>query len=281
MSRPDDDPLYWRVHGTPGELPDFVLEHGGGGSSGDWRQLEPLLAAHGRVFAYDRAGAGRSPRDDLGCSAPAVTQRLAQLLERMPVRKPFVLVGYSLGGLYARHFAAQHPQCIAGLVLVDSTPTGHEIRRELIRRALRLLWLLHWAARSGLATLTWRLTGSKNPESFRRTIAEMSRPGYLRDVRAEIDAIAGIQAEVARVAPQLRHPTLAVIAGTARKSMDAAEFAGMRALHDALARSAPAPLSALAVVDAADHGTLVGDPRHAAELADRILAFARRLPPVR
>jgi pimeloyl-ACP methyl ester carboxylesterase len=32
---------------------------------------------------------------------------------------PFLLVGHSLGGLYARHFATRFPQAVTGLVLLD------------------------------------------------------------------------------------------------------------------------------------------------------------------
>ena len=270
--------LHWCVSGEPSELPDIVLDHGGGGSADDWSHVVPLLAAHTRVYSYDRAGMGDSPSDGQGCSAPAVSARLAQLVAHLGVRKPFVLAGYSLGGLYARHYAQLHAQDVAGLVLVDTTPTAMEIPLALIRRAMRMVALIHWVARSGLGMLVWRLSGSKTDEAkFRRAIALMGAPGYVQRMREETGAIAGIQAEVARVAPQLRHPTLAVIAGSARKNMKAEEFARVRGLHEQLAASAPAPLSRLVVVDRANHGTLVGDAQHAAELAAHIIEFARSI----
>jgi len=51
-----DGPLFHRISGQPGELPDIVLESGGLGSSDDWRHAEGLLAQHARVLVYDRAG---------------------------------------------------------------------------------------------------------------------------------------------------------------------------------------------------------------------------------
>jgi pimeloyl-ACP methyl ester carboxylesterase len=270
--------LHWRVNGERSELPDIVLDHGGGGSADDWSHVVPILAAQGRVYSYDRAGMGDSPSDGLGCGAPAVSARLAKLIEHAGVRKPFILAGYSLGGLYARHYAQLHPQDVAGLVLVDTTPTALEIPQALIRRAMRMVWLIHWVARSGLGLLVWRMTGRKTDvEKFKRVVALVGAPGYVQRMREETGAIAGIQAEVARVAPQLRHPTLAVIAGVGRKNMSAEEFARVRSLHEQLAQSAPAPLSRLAVVEAANHGTLVSDPRHAAELAAHIMNFARSI----
>ncbi len=268
--------LHFRVFGTPGDLPDIVLDHGGGGSADDWNALVPLLAAHCRVLSYDRAGMGDSPSDGLGCGAPAVSTRLAQLIEHAGIRKPFILVGYSLGGLYARHYAQMHSQDIAGLVLVDTTPTASPIPPPQIRRVMRLLRVFHWLARSGLGALYLRL-GGKYDVKARRAVVRFAAPDFVPNMSAEMDAIAGIQAEVERVAAALRHPTLAVLAGLKPARMSAEEFAKVRPLHDALAQRAPAPLSRQVVVDSAHHGNLVSDPAHAAQLAEHILAFARSL----
>lgn len=275
--------LHYRIFGSAGNLPDVVLDHGGGGSAEDWNQVIPQLAAHGRVLSYDRAGMGDSPADGLGCEASAVSKRLAQLVAHAGVRKPFILAGYSLGGLYARHYAQQHSQQLAGLVLVDTTPTALEISPARIRKAMILIGLIHWLARSGLATLYSRLGGQKageEKEKFSRVVARIAKPTYLKRMREEIDAIAGIQAEVARVAPQLQHPTLAVLAGVAPKYMSPEESMRVRRLHQQLADTAPVPLSRMTVVEGASHGTLMSDPRYAADLASQIIAFARSLPPV-
>lgn len=274
--------LHYQVSGARSDLPDIVLEHGGGGSADDWNNVVPLLAAHGRVFSYDRAGMGDSPSDGLGSSASAVSTRLAQLVEQAGVRKPFVLAGYSLGGLYARHYAQQHPQDVAGLALVDTTPTAMEIPKAKIAQAMRIVAVLHWAARSGVGTLFWYLSGRKTPaEKFKRMVTRLAAPGYLQSMRQEMDAIAGIQADVARLAPQLQHPTLAVVAGMAPKQMSAEEFVRARGLHEQLAATAPEPLSRMIVVDGANHSTLMSDAGYAAVLVNHLLAFARSLRPVR
>ena len=43
------------------------------------------------------------------------------LLQAAAVHPPFVLVGHSIGGLYAQHFAATYAAEVAGLVLVESS----------------------------------------------------------------------------------------------------------------------------------------------------------------
>ncbi len=268
--------MHFQVSGSPGALPDIVLDHGGSGSADDWTLMVPMLAAHTRVLTYDRAGMGDSPADGLGCGAPAVSSRLSQLVEHAGIRKPFILVGYSLGGLYARHYAQVRAQDLAGVVLVDTTPTAMQIEQRLVRKVMRMLWVLHWLARCGVGPLYLRLKGQWNDKN-RRALVRFSRPEFLQNMGAELSAIADVQAEVEKVAAQPRHPTLAVLAGTAPGRMKPAEFASLREMHDALAQRAPAPLSRQVVIETAHHGNLVSDPGHAAQLAEHILAFARSL----
>lgn len=271
--------LHFSVSGESGSLPDFVLDHGGGGSSDDWNNLLPLLAAHSRVLTYDRAGMGDSPADGLGCGAQAVSGRLASLVVHTGVRKPFILVGYSLGGLYARYYAQRYPQDVAALVLVDTTPTAMEIPQAQIRKAMRVVAVLHWLARAGFGKLYWYLRGRKiDAIKYKRQLAQFSAPDYLQRMREETDAIAGVQADVARFAPKLEHPTLALVAGVAPQHMAAGKVMRVRALHERLSQSAASPLSRMMVIDGANHSTLVSNPEYAAELAEHILAFARSLP---
>jgi pimeloyl-ACP methyl ester carboxylesterase len=86
-----------------------------------WAKVYPALAAEDTVFAYNRAGYGRSaevlaPRD-----GSHVIEELRATLRQLGLRPPFVLVGHSLGGLYAQLYARRYNREVAGLVLVDST----------------------------------------------------------------------------------------------------------------------------------------------------------------
>jgi pimeloyl-ACP methyl ester carboxylesterase len=58
---------------------------------------------------YDRAGAGWSDRAALQRTSVAMTDELRALLRVAGVLAPSLLVGHSLGGLYARHFAQRSP----------------------------------------------------------------------------------------------------------------------------------------------------------------------------
>ncbi|MBO2445525.1 alpha/beta hydrolase [Actinomadura barringtoniae] len=68
---------------------------------------------------YDRAGTGWSDRAPLPRTGAAVAAELSDVLRVAEVPGPYVLVGHSLGGVYARLFAARFPNDVAGLLLLD------------------------------------------------------------------------------------------------------------------------------------------------------------------
>ncbi|GAB3960787.1 alpha/beta hydrolase [Actinoallomurus acanthiterrae] len=77
---------------------------------------------------YDRAGTGWSDPADLPRTAAAVTDELHALLPAAEVPAPYVLVGHSLGGAYARHYAQRFPGEVAGLLLLDPTHEDFLVR---------------------------------------------------------------------------------------------------------------------------------------------------------
>lgn len=99
--------------------PTIVLEAGLGESSLTWAGVAPALAAGRRVCAYDRAGYGWSDPAPGERSAAATAADLHALLQAAGEPGPYLVVGHSLGGLYARVFAHRYPEATAGLVLLD------------------------------------------------------------------------------------------------------------------------------------------------------------------
>ena len=101
--------------------PTVILEQGLGGISSAWVLVQPEIAKATRVCSYDRAGMGWSdvgpePRD-----AQHIAEELHTLLHNADIVEPYVLVGWSYGGLYVREFAGQYGDEVAGLVLLDSS----------------------------------------------------------------------------------------------------------------------------------------------------------------
>lgn len=92
-----------------------------GGFSFDWALVQPKVARFTRICTYDPSGTAWSdrakPAEQVSCGDR--TDELHRLLNEAHVEGPYVLVGFSIGGLVARLYAARYPSEIAGMVLVD------------------------------------------------------------------------------------------------------------------------------------------------------------------
>ncbi|EJL24491.1 putative hydrolase or acyltransferase of alpha/beta superfamily [Caulobacter sp. AP07] len=104
--------------------PTVVLESGMGDDSLAWRKVQARIATFTRTCAYDRAGYGLSDAAQRASDADNTVEDLALLLDKAPITGPVVLVGHSLGGLYATHFTNLHPDRVAGMVLMDPAQPG-------------------------------------------------------------------------------------------------------------------------------------------------------------
>lgn len=102
---------YWNVHRRAGELTTSVL--------------------------YDRAGTGDGAPAALPRSSTEVTDELRALLRAAAIGGPYLFVGHSLGGLYARHYAIRFPAEVAGLLLLDP---AHEDYTAVMPAPLRERW---------------------------------------------------------------------------------------------------------------------------------------------
>ncbi len=109
------------LHCTGSGSPTVVLEPGMGAASSDLGWIAPAVARDSRVCVYDRAGRGWSDAADGPQDGAHIAADLHTLLDRANVPGPYVLAGHSFGGLYILSFAAQFPDQVAGMVLLDST----------------------------------------------------------------------------------------------------------------------------------------------------------------
>ncbi|NUR57998.1 MAG: alpha/beta hydrolase [Catenulispora sp.] len=121
-----------------GDGPPVVLLPGGGCVGLDLWPVLDGVAQFATAVTYDRGGTGWSDRDvRLPRSLAAVTDELLELLRAAGIAGPYVFVGHSLGGFYARYLAARHPDTVAGLVLLEP---GHEDYHRYLPKELTDRW---------------------------------------------------------------------------------------------------------------------------------------------
>jgi pimeloyl-ACP methyl ester carboxylesterase len=98
--------------------PPLVLVHGLGGSYTNWMAVGGALARRGRAIAVDLLGFGRTPLAGRDPSVPGNVALVRRLLDHLGGGGA-TLVGNSLGGLVSLLVAADRPDVVSRLVLVD------------------------------------------------------------------------------------------------------------------------------------------------------------------
>ena len=121
--------------------PTVILDSGLGTGAAGWGSVLGNSAEITRTCTWDRPGIGASAsigRHD----AIDVAAHLRAALSAAGEAGPFVVVGHSLGGVYARVFAAAHATEVAGVVLVDPyIPDIRAVDHVALPDGLRDEWL--------------------------------------------------------------------------------------------------------------------------------------------
>ena len=177
--------------------PTVILETLSGGTSSYWGWVQPEVAKTTRVCAYDRAGRGWSEPDPQPTTLGRTVRNLHTLLTSARIEGPYVLVGHSIGGIYVRQFAADYPDEVVGLVLVDAShPDQFDRYPELQKENesyLQLSEAFPALARLSVFRLYFTFGGEidfadmKEPEKS-EIKAIWSSPEYFLSQRAEIIA---------------------------------------------------------------------------------------------
>jgi pimeloyl-ACP methyl ester carboxylesterase len=97
----------------------------GAAFSFDWALVQPEVASFTRVCTFDPSGTAWS--DPFKTATPSCKDRVHevhQLIMNAHINGPYVLLGYSVGALWARLYAAEYPDNLAGMVIVDHAFVG-------------------------------------------------------------------------------------------------------------------------------------------------------------
>ena len=112
--------------------PTVLFEAGMGDSNEVWALVQNKISLFTTTFSYDRAGIGRSDTSAIPRTCLDVVEDLSELLQKVSVKPPFILVGHSFGGLVSRLFASIHPNLVVGMILVDAAPEYKELAFEKV-----------------------------------------------------------------------------------------------------------------------------------------------------
>jgi len=122
----------------PRALP-LLLVHGLQTSGYSWRYVLDDLARTRRVIVPDIVGSGRSDRPgDFGYDLPHMAALLDELRRALGVER-WMVVGNSLGGIYAACHAAQHPGSVERVAIIHAPgfmSRGPLLGLELVRRGM-------------------------------------------------------------------------------------------------------------------------------------------------
>ena len=259
--------LYCTGEGRPTVILDALFP----GTVSNWVWIQPEISRTTRVCAYDRAGLGWSESGPVPRDADQHGRELHALLNEAAIAGPYILVGHSLGGLSVQMFAAQNPDQVAGMVLIEGTtpdtwkrlgkPEGVGVDRNQLAVAPFL-------ARLGIFRLGLIPSYSSDPDLPPQQRMELQ--AFFNSVKSletirDVDASFTLALDQVRNAARLGSKPLAIVLGS--KGDGATEQ-----LRDLFIQQAALSTNSLThVVDGATHAGLVDNQSYALQTSSAIL----------
>lgn len=250
------------VEGGSG-LPVLLLAGGASSSHGFFPGLVEALP-DSRVISFDRPGTGRA--QGLGKATLASGSAAVADAVRALGAGPAVVVGQSLGGAQAVQFAMDHPDLLAGLVLIDPTPLDTPGQLRTAKLLFQLLGLPGRLPVVGprLDQLLFRALGGHVAPGAEEAFRVMTTSASLHTTARALDeTVEETAALAARVAP-LHVP--AVLLTADRKPTHEVRLSHER-LAAALGARVVAPKGAV-------HAEHVRDPKGVNDLVVEVVAEA-------
>ncbi len=253
------------IHCVGQGSPSVILDAAADMTSADWAWVQPEVARYTRVCAYDRAGMGWSDSGPSPRGASQVSAELHTLLVNAGVDGPYVLVGHSAGALYALRYAAEHPEDVVGMVLVDPGHPEMSVRIPELqaqdasdRQLVGTMQFLSYLGVPRLLGIGQANAQGLPPAQVAATGSFVATPTHWSTLLALIDATPTSYAEVRQVTSLGDLPLAVVSANTAWFSRGAAPDAARRTLNELHAELANLSTDHRHyIVDGATHASLL------------------------
>lgn len=250
--------------------PTVILESGLSATVAMWTRIQTELAKTTQVCAYDRAGIGWSESSSNAPDANYIAQQLQTLLHNANLPGPFIVVGHSMGGLFARAYSGTFPAQVAGLVLVDAVhpDQGKGLSEETQTQQQQFMQFLQWTptlARLGiLRVASWFNTIAEDlpNQSQAAHQALLITTKHLQATLAEANQWEKTTAQVRQKRNLGDIPLLVISAGTDEFGFSAQRIKNWQTLQRDL--TALSDNSRYKLIPQATHHSLLTHPEHAA-----------------
>lgn len=192
----------------------LVLLHGKNFGSEYWAQTMKTMSLYGyRVIAPDQIGFGKSSKPEMTYTFAGLADNTARLLDHLKIKRA-VVVGNSMGGMLAVHFARRFPERVSALVLEN--PLGLEDYSVIPAQQTPNLVRLEMAQtptsyRNFVKSYfqTWKPEYERFVEQFARTQLSGDYPTLATVSALTYQMI--YEGPIIKELPQLKVPTLLVI----------------------------------------------------------------------
>jgi len=206
--------------------PTLLFESARGGWYTDWAPLWKLLPSSQRRCTYDRLGLGWSSYNSSETRSDVVAKELNNLLAVAEIDGPLIIVGHSLGGLYARKFYELFPERVSGLILIDSTHEEAPKRMSYPAEDLLEVKLCRAVAWTGVlrifGVMDMIVPKGSSPNNAQEILSVANRSQFCAGL---LSAMEGIESELKHSAPPNRLGNLPLV--VVRRGKTADEYNGL------------------------------------------------------
>ena len=119
------------------DLNPIVFIHGVGLTKEIWSPQLEFFKNH-NILTYDLLGHGKTPLEKTQLNFEDFTKQLLNLIKELEISKVH-LVGFSLGSLIARHFAATHGDKLSSLILHGSIYKRTKEQKRIVQNRFELM----------------------------------------------------------------------------------------------------------------------------------------------